>query len=95
MRKGTFVFKGLFPRDFNHEVTVYIGNGEEIMPILKALERGRKKDRHDLYPMVLNANRGIVETRTYGLEIDEGYYHLITAEQLGGMIRAAKKMKIQ
>ena len=93
MKKNVFTFRGFTREDFNHEVTVYIGSGEEIMPILKALERGRKKDSHDLYPMVLNANKGIVETRTYGLEIDEGYYHLITAEQLGGMIRAAKKIQ--
>lgn len=93
MRKNVFTFRGFTREDFNHEVAVYIGSGEEIIPILKALERGRKKDKHDLYPMVLNANKGIVETRTYGLEIDEGYYHLITAEQLGGMIRAAKKIQ--
>lgn len=93
MKKNVFIFRGFTREDFNHEATVYIGSGEEIMPILKALERGRKKDRHDLCPMVLNANKGIVETRTYGLEIDEGYYHLITAEQLGGMIRATKKIQ--
>lgn len=91
MKKIRLEFKKIFVDDDNHPVTVWIGSGEEITAVLKSLERGRKRDRHDLYQLF--ESKPLKEWRSYGLELEEQSYRVLNSEQVTSMINGARRVQ--